>query len=382
MTTKDMGPHDLLVKVRSAWSDLVGDGSHLDTAHDSALIQAFRTCWKKYEDLGRCGNVDEMVAATIMGTERWREVHVQRVTDMYHSIKGTDPSEYQVQRLLTVSDPEELAELIMGMDAESTDAAPATTVDDEWIDEFCKWYKREPYVHEYIFLRGLDESLQDLARLHNDAFGAMAHVHVRYLGQEITEGEFVRRYVPSALLKPEIADNVARDALGRPEYKRAMVGRLSHLHSVLCGTEPSSDEVQYLFETQVLHKGLPLDTEELNDIVAGFIYQGEEIGRHIQRLYLAYLARDAEPDEVDEWVFQLRSRPDDAMRELREHLSSSHEFHEVVANIIRNGVANIKTSDVFKRLKVCTSTATFNSIETHDDLLQAIGGVNYFGTPV
>ena len=86
-----MGPHDLLVKVRSAWSDLIGDGSQLDTAHDLALIQAFRTCWKKY-DLGRCGNVVEMVDATIIGTELWRDVHVQLVTDMCHSIKGIDPS--------------------------------------------------------------------------------------------------------------------------------------------------------------------------------------------------------------------------------------------------------------------------------------------------
>ena len=48
-----LGPNEVLVKVRSAWADLVGDGSHLETTNDSALIQALRTCWKKYEELGR-----------------------------------------------------------------------------------------------------------------------------------------------------------------------------------------------------------------------------------------------------------------------------------------------------------------------------------------
>ena len=82
----------------------------------------------------------------------------------------------------------------MGIDGDAeniSDIAPGATVDDEWIDEFCKRYKREPYVHEYILLRGLDESVQDLARLHNDAFGPMVHVHMRYLGQEIAQGEFI-----------------------------------------------------------------------------------------------------------------------------------------------------------------------------------------------
>ena len=60
-----------------------------------------------------------------------------------------------------------------------------------------------------------------------------------------------------------------------------MVSRLSHLHAVLCGAELNAHEPEHIFLNDVLGQGLPLDTDELNEILVCFITRGKLIRNEI-----------------------------------------------------------------------------------------------------
>ena len=387
-----ISPGEVMNVVRELWRNEVCASAAKETNPDAAVVRAFRdarTRLEASEDLG----VREAVELAVHSTDEWKSEHEQMVRDMYLSVHDTEIGDDELGSLANMTDGEKIAEKIVDMtpskqgaarevspapnevtasDGVAEEVQSAEQVDECWLHAFAEAYGRDAYVHEYVLVRDMGGDLVRHARTHREAFDGLRAVHTQYLGEDLSESDFVKTYIPRALTQTDIVGEVRTASIKRPKYRQAMVARLSHLHAVLCGAELAEDEATFLFEREVLDKRLPLDTDALNDVVTDFVMHGESLRTVIKGLYGAYLGRDAELDEVDEWLFDFRKTLDDSKSLLRKQLCECHEFHAVIIDMIKSNQPDLRTSDMFRLLDKALTTADFMLIDTVSDLYQAL----------
>jgi hypothetical protein len=408
-----ISPGELMTRVRELWRSEVCASAAKETSPDSPVVRAFRDARTRLE-ADESLDVKQAVEHAVYATEEWMGEHKQTIREMYLSVHDRAISEHELCTLAALTDTEEIAEKIVDLSMEDpesvqspaarteqppgevsgetdavTDAAGAhpmhegrghqdhaqqgheQQVDEAWLSDFAEAYGRDAYVHEYVLVRGMGD-LKRHAETHRAAFEGLRTVHAQFLGENLTETDFVKTYVPEALVQPDIVDSVRSASIERPQYRKAMIARLSHLHAVLCGAELAEEEAAFLFESEVLDKRLPLDTDVLNDVVTEFVMHGESLRAVIKGLYTSYLGRDAELDEVDEWLFSFRKCPDDSKVRLRKQLCKCHEFHAVITDRIRSSKPDIRTADAFRLLDEALRSVDFMNIDTVNDLDHAL----------
>jgi hypothetical protein len=387
-------PGDVMKRVREYWGEHVSGLGSADTGPDAPVVQAFRSAWSAVQS--GSSPVDSAVSKAVQSTPQWKDAHRSAVEDIFMSITDRQPSEATLDEITKITDMDEVARRVVDLQAPSEDASSTRAsanvcggdvppelsqpmVDETWIEEFADCYGRDPFVHEYVLVRPIGGDLGVLGKAHHKAFERLRTVHSQYLDENLTEQDFVKTYVPRVYHSQDVPDDVRRDALRRPQYRTAMESRLSSLHLVACGRELSQEEAKYLFEKDVLDKELPLDTDELNNVISAFVQRGEEVRVRVNKLMDLYLQRDADHDEVDVWVFPFRTQAD-AESSLRSTLISSNEFHAVLADNIRSHNVNIQTREVFRRLETALSQADLASIESRYDLEDVLEKAGVFGS--
>ena len=373
--------------VRAFWNEHVGAAGAEDTGADAPVVKAFRTAWNNVNS----GNAtcENAVAEAVWASSEWQDAHRRVVVDLFHSIAECMPSESTLSALLQVRDVEEVArrivdfkdggeDVIAGNANENSQKQRGSTpepcspddtpmVDEEWLRSFEQAFGRDAFVHEYVLVRPMDDELRSLFARHKQAFERMRSVHAKYLDETLTEQQFVKSYVPRIYHSIDVPDDVRREALRRPQYRTAMQARLSSLHLIACGCELSDDESNYLFEKDVFEKELPLDTEELNDVVAAFVRRGEEIKEQVGTIVDVYLRRDAERDEIDAWVFPFLTQSC-AEDDLRTELVSGHEFHSVLTDTIRERTPDLRSRELFRRLSEALDLPELRTVKSRYDL--------------
>jgi hypothetical protein len=134
-----------------------------------------------------------------------------------------------------------------------------------------------------------------------------------------------------------------------------------------CGCELSDEESKYLFEKDVLDEELPLDTEQLNDVVAAFVRRGEDIKEKVGSIFDIYLRREADRDEIDAWVFPFRTQSC-AEADLRSELVSGHEFHSVLTDTIRDRIPELRSRELFRRLSEALDMPQLRAVQSRYDM--------------
>ena len=351
--------------VRSVWAEKVADGRETEVSPSAPVIQVFRACWSQLERSGHAQNIHQLIVDNVCATEEWRESNRSVASDMYESVFGQLPPLDVLDSLSRMQVTDDIAASVLDMhergeiphaqqqdilDQPHQASAPEPEcVDTEWMHAFAGAFHRDPFVHEYILLRRMDKSLEHMAAVHKQSFEQMRKVHAQYLDADLDERDFVKEYVPDIYMREDIVDCVRMGALEKPEYRNAMVSRLSHLHAVLCGAELNAHEAEHIFLNDVLGQGLPLDTDELNEILVCFITRGEQIRNRIRSIYHIYMRRDAESDEVDNWLHPFRVS-DSSEDDLRKCLADSYEFHAVVAQVVKEHMPHARNPDVFREV--------------------------------
>lgn len=373
--------------VRDFWRESVGAAGADDTGPEAPVVVAFRKAWS---DVQKGSDANTAAAAAVKSSDEWARVQRDTARSIFKDVAGRDATEAETAEIASHEDTDAMARRAIELverDRPSTSepsqgaglaesASPAVDannvaepvgVDEDWMAEFAAAFGRDPYVHEYVLVRPMEEPLRSLRKRHADAFEKLRRVHAQYLDDGLDEQAFVKQYVPKIYHDDSVAENVRAEALRRPEYRHAMETRLSSLHLVSCGRDLTQQESAYLFDTTVFEKELPLDTDELNDLVARFVDQGEKIRTRIAHLVDVYLRRDADSDEVEEWVHPFRT-DDGAESRLRAELIASHEFHSVAAEAIKSLDASKRPRDVFRILDAALGRSELRSIESRYDL--------------
>lgn len=302
--------------------------------------------------------MEDIVSQAIKSTDQWIDQQQCVIGDMYSAIHNCLPPPEYIPRLLQLDTPDDIASEIQKLPPltphpDYQDEAPPEPhlVDEEWMASFRIAFGREPYVYEYVHIRNMSGYTMDsLAETHATSFSEMQQVYSKYLDSSLSESDFVKRYVPAIYTNADIVQRTMSEALEMPEYRSAMTSRLKSIHEVVTGTPITEVGVDYLFEKDVLGKSLSLDTEVLTEIVAQYIEIGVEITAAIDTLYISFLDRRAETEEVQEWIHSFRI-DENAPTLLRESLAGSHEFHSMLVDLIASMWPAKRKSERFSILK-------------------------------
>lgn len=229
-------------------------------------------------------------------------------------------------------------------------AAQPPEIDEAWLAAFEDAYARDALVHEYVLLRKLpDPDPAQLYPLHVEAYERFQDMHRCYLNEHLCESDFVKRFVPAALLDPGLVD-VERDAiLTSEEYKINMCTRLDAVHRALFGE--ALLEADALFERRVKAERLTLQSERLNEIVMEFSKETEALSEIITSVYLDCLRREPDSWEVASQLPAFRVDVSAGTRALKDALVSSLEFQDVLKNEIRAQASSLSNAKLFKVLE-------------------------------
>ena len=366
-----------MAMLRHRWAQSVSVAGARETAADSAIYQTFKSACQDLAN-GKHSCVSAAVESAMRTSEEWKKAHASAIRDMFASIHGREPSAQEVREVWGISDPEQLADTISDMvvpdTGESAAPSPDDVVDEDWIQAFEDAYGREPMVREYLQMRGADLDLDECASLHKTTCESMRSVYRRYFDEPLSEQDFIRKYLTRMLEKGGGVVEEVRDAsLCDPKYKHAMLERLSHLYGMISGEDMDDAESAHVFEKEVKGKKLPLDTEDLNNIVADYVFRGEQLRAEVRRVFMLYLGREAQQDELDKWVPAARV-DETQIGALKSQLSRCHEFYAVLADMIDAQSPGINRRE---RSRVLSGILEGNKgdlakIEKPDDLIQII----------
>jgi hypothetical protein len=373
---------------RQHWAKLVSVAGARETAREAPVMRAMGVAFHRLSQ-GRSTAVVDAVTDAIRDTDEWAAVHRDTITSIFQSIAMRPPSDDELVELWSVGDADTLAERISDMQlddvgshircdedrSDARDNGDTTMVDDAWMNAFENCYGRDPTVHEYIRLRPVGLNLSECARAHKECFVAMRDVYRQFYDRSLEEREFVKKYIPDAVIgqRPSLVDDERDRALQTDVYRDAMLSRLSQLYAIMSGDSLSDEEVVHLFSQRVKGNQLPLDTDELNTIVAEYVSVGESLRESIRKIFRTYLDRDAHTDEIDDWLPKFRMKPG-ASDSLKRDLASGHEFHSVIIDIISDANPQMSRRDRFRVLGDILQghSSELQNLSSADDLISLI----------
>lgn len=384
-----------MAHVRAFWEEHVSAHGAHNTGPDAAVVGAIRAAW---ESVQNGHEPREAAAQAVRATDAWKAAHTAVVHRLYESITGREADQDTARALFNILDHDEIARRILQAHSKASGSADsvalhcqddaagpgldpcrddkvsretqtASFVDTRWMAAFAKAYGRDPFVHEYVYVMPMEADLVDLAATHDRTCAQLMDVHRRFLDEDLSEGDIVKRYVPALYHGESLADDVKREALRRPEYRDAMSKRIGSLHLVMCGRELSDEESAYLFDHQIKGCELPLDTDDLNGVLIQFVSEGEAIRKRVSDIIQTYLAREADDDEITPWVFAWRTDAAGTEARLRVRMIENREFHAVLADTLRadSGGSN-KPRDIFAAVDRALLDPDMRTVESRYDV--------------
>lgn len=358
----------LLKRVRELWAEEIDDESVADGSVDSAdLISVY----KELLGMRKQEINDEVILRVIEDSSAGVAKRRRTAADVFLMIMGREASEHELDDLQALTDVEDIADRVKGMTlvplvplsreaAQDLDvceavcaepeSADAELVDEEWMVAFGMVYKREPYVHEYVYLRdGAYGPLEDTVHTHTDALASMREVYNDYLNEQLEEGKFVRLYVPRLYTDTDLVQKVVLDVTDGEGYTTAMKERLSHLYKVLFGDALTDTDAAYVFEKWVRGDRLSL-TRDLNQIIVSFKDEADAHAADMADLWESVLGRKPLDLEVERRKEAYRADPEEARRVAHAELVKSREFTHVITARIQERLPDMPAFEVYELL--------------------------------
>jgi hypothetical protein len=362
----------LLKRVRELWAEEIADDSVVDGSFDSGdLIAAYKDLLgmqKRKLDVG-----DEAILAVIEASPAAAAKRRKTAADVFLMLAEREATSEELDSLHGMTDIADIAVKAKamlddtpplsrdaGMDLdegeslytipETDDEEKSPLVDEAWIVDFVEAYKREPFVHEYMHLRGgAYGPLEDTFKVYGNTLAQMREVYSDYLNDQLGEGRFARLYTPAMYEDAELVQKIVLSVTDSDEYAQAMKGRLAHLYKVLFGDDLMETDTAYIFEKWVQGDRLSL-TCYLNQIIVGYKDEADIHAADMTELWEDVLAR--KPLEREIALHRHAYRMDTAAARSAAHseLVKSREFTHVITARIQERKPDIPTFEVYELL--------------------------------
>jgi hypothetical protein len=385
----------LLKRVRELWAEEIADKSIVDGSFDSAdLIATYKELLSMQRR--KLEVDDDTILTCIESSPAALAKRRSTAGDVFLMLAEREASEEELDKLQDLTDVTDLAAKVKVMleegvlmtrqdgveldDAVSEGTVPETEddaaeisplVDEEWMLMFVDAYAREPFVHEYMHLRGGSYgTLRDTLTVHEDTLARMREVYSDYLNDRLEEGRFVRLYTPAMYEEPDLVHKVVLKVTESNEYTAAMKERLSYLYKVLFGDPLEDVDATYIFDKWVRGDRLSLMCD-LNQIIVSFKDEVDAHAADMADLWQAVLGR--KPLDRETLRYQADYRADAVKARVAAHaeLVRSREFTHVITARIQERKPDMPAFEVYELLDRVLAECDLVS-KTIDECLDAI----------
>ena len=275
--------------------------------------------------------------------------------------------------------------------------------DMEIVDAYEAVFNRNMNVREYILyideLRhanrsadaaALDEHITMLHDAHSSIFNSVKEIMQVYVDRYTTEDEFIGHYLARAH-NPDFLNALKREVFDSQEYQEKMSERLMAIYYNLYGEKMTADDAVFLFR-QVKHRRMELVSDALNETVAAFKAENDEVLQRIFDIFFDVFDREPDGAEQQKYVAFIRDKKsaatadddhdDDDDRELPVpqaiddaivlDLKQSLEYHDVLKKKITKAYAKFSKdvlfpSKVYQVLDKIVPIKHYKDVDAHID---------------
>jgi hypothetical protein len=309
----------------------------------------------------------------IRNTEVFERQYTDMINKLFLTIKDRVPNEQELQMYLFKLKEnrgysvDALRKDIVGQDGIASDEAAesdamatkdqpiadepnkkedAQRIDLEIVASFEETYERNMNVREYIqYISDLRQSkcfdvLEDHIRrlndLHREMFAGVKEIMHTYLDAYITENEFIAKYLSRAHIS-SFLDDVKREVFESDEYKNKMMDKLKVIFMNMYGEKMTTGDAAYMFE-HVKKQEVELVSDELNEVMAAFKAQNDEVVQSIFDIFFDVF--DREPDAAEQARY---------LTFIREQKASDVEMDAIKDAIVLDLKQSLEYNDVLKK---------------------------------
>jgi hypothetical protein len=279
-------------------------------------------------------------APTIVGSHGDGVNVLQNIKDTWAKIHGGVPSSHTLNTLLAqVGD----AEFVMSCLIRQFDIFRNKRVVDVQ-SAFLAEYGREPLVPEFmkIMEKGGDgdgDSSFDIAAMHamhRRHLVAVKELYAQYVADEISEVDFVKRYIYAIDDDPQYKDDIVSALTASPAYEREMCAVVRKAFKALYDMPLAPEDERHMFE-QIKGKRLSLVSQEISEIVAALKAETDMYLESLDAIYSGILTRSPDAYECVHYKKLYRDDHDvnKSAERVRADLFASLEYHDVLKTKIR-----------------------------------------------
>lgn len=228
------------------------------------------------------------------------------------------------------------------------------------VETFESVYKRPMFIQEYFkyIIENEDENdhvdFQNIYKHFCENYNKTRSLLHDFTNINLSEYEYVKKYL-YAVDDKEFYNKIIDSIVVSDEYKTEMYSKILNLYSSLFNEKLKDHDIEYVF-IKIFDKKLYLDHEEITDILIELKRETDDIINHIFTQYTKVLKRDPDVYEIEEYVKEYRnSISTKTLQEIdgltEKQLILSLEFHDILKDMIKSVIPNIKPRILFEHLK-------------------------------
>jgi hypothetical protein len=237
------------------------------------------------------------------------------------------------------------------------------TMNTDAIVAFESAFGRPMYVQEYfkyIINANTDPDFHALHLEHEYNYNRLNEIFTSYTGQPIEEyPEYIMTYF-NDVENAGFFENIIEDIISSEGYRFRMSKHIATLYKQLYDEDLEASDVEWIFSI-VKRQKLCISDDRINNTLATFKTETDEITSHIFKVFLTVLGRQPDMFEIEQYIEEYRRQVNDDVKPvtyqmvdsvLENNLIKSLEFHDVIKKKIKetyNG-KEIRASVLFEIL--------------------------------
>jgi hypothetical protein len=205
----------------------------------------------------------------------------------------------------------------------------------EIVQEYEKVFERNMNVREYIhYIKKLRMHRNDpgyiprMYEKHNVSYQQVKEILNVYVDRYLLEDTFINEYI-KRLDEPGFLDALRLETINSSEYEQKMCKKIQGIYQSMFGEKMTMSDTMFLFE-RAKGAGLELTSDELNEKVAEFRIEHDEITQSIFDMYLEIYDRQPDNNELMKHTMFIRTNGPMSMSRIVFDMKDSLEFHDVI----------------------------------------------------
>jgi hypothetical protein len=196
----------------------------------------------------------------------------------------------------------------------------------------------------------LSQFLEEVRERQSSYFNSAKELMHRYLEKYLDEDSFIGHCLPRLHADPKYLETLKREVVESTEYADNMTTKLQTIYESLYGERMDDADVGCLF-ARIKSQGTELVDESLNEKVASFKVETDEMLQRIFDIFFKVLDREPDSNEQTRYIEFIRENNSLSMTDVQDRivhdLKDSLEFHDILKRNITTAYAKFSRDALF-----------------------------------